>query len=130
MALSPARRIQKIQKNPNTRHHPVWDYYEWIMHKSRYMKQCTKAGIPMIDTIHVENGFKAREVLKKIVAKGWDKFFVKPAYMSFFGAGVINGSLVATYIDDTSVIILLLYCVLWCIMYTICTCHTYISYII
>lgn len=86
-----ARRIQKIQKNPNTRHHPVWDYYEWIMHKSRYMKQCTKAGIPMIDTIHVENGFKAREVLKKIVAKGWDKFFVKPAYMSFFGAGVING---------------------------------------
>jgi hypothetical protein len=25
---------------------------------------------------------------------------VKPAYMSFFGAGVINGNLVATYIDD------------------------------
>lgn len=47
----------------------------------------------MIDTIHVENGFRAREVLKKIVAKGWDKFFVKPAYMSFFGAGVINGTL-------------------------------------
>ena len=45
----------------------------------------------MIDTIHLEKGFNAREVLKKIVAKGWDKFFVKPAYMSFFGAGVING---------------------------------------
>ncbi|CAJ1453810.1 unnamed protein product [Effrenium voratum] len=86
-----ARRIQKIQKNPNLRHHPGWDYYEWVMHKSRYMKQCSKAGIPMIDTIHVEKGFNAREVLKKIVAKGWDKFFVKPGYMSFFGAGVING---------------------------------------
>ena len=92
MTLHVARRIQKIQKNPNTRHHPTWDYYEWVMHKSRYMKQCTKQGIPMIDTIHVENGFKAREVLKKIVAKGWEKFFVKPAYMSFFGAGVINGT--------------------------------------
>ena len=90
--LHAARRIQKIQKNPNTRHHPTWDYYEWVMHKSRYMKQCTKQGIPMIDTIHVENGFKARDVLKKIVAKGWEKFFVKPAYMSFFGAGVINGT--------------------------------------
>ena len=92
VTLHVARRIQKIQKNPNTRHHPTWDYYEWVMHKSRYMKQCTKQGIPMIDTIHVENGFKAREVLKKIVAKGWEKFFVKPAYMSFFGAGVINGT--------------------------------------
>lgn len=59
-------------------------------------KQCSKAGIPMIDTIHVEKGFNAREVLKKIVAKGWDKFFVKPGYMSFFGAGVINGSLART----------------------------------
>merc|ERR1712113_191198 len=29
--------------------------------------------------------------MKKIVAKGWDKFFVKPAYMGFFGAGAING---------------------------------------
>ncbi|CAE7343092.1 hypothetical protein AK812_SmicGene32861 [Symbiodinium microadriaticum] len=86
-----AKRLQKIQMNPNFRHHPVWDYYEWILHKSRYMKACERAGIPMIDTIHLEKGFNARDVLKKIVAKGWDKFFVKPAYMSFFGAGVING---------------------------------------
>merc|ERR1719392_296992 len=55
------------------------------------MKQCEEAGIPMIPTIHVENGFDARKVLKQIVAKGWDKFFCKPGYMSFFGAGVING---------------------------------------
>eukprot|EP00439_Symbiodinium_sp_Y106_P060780 s2206_g9.t1 len=76
-----AKRLQKIQMNPNFRHHPVWDYYEWILHKSRYMKACERAGIPMIDTIHLEKGFNARDVLKKIVAKGWDKFFVKPAYM-------------------------------------------------
>jgi len=94
-----AKRLMKVQSNPATHHVPSWDYYEWIMHKSRYMKQCTKAGIPMIDTIHVENGFDAKAVLKKIVAKGWDKFFVKPGYMSFFGAGCINGK-TQDFVDD------------------------------
>jgi len=94
-----AKRLMKVQSNSATHHVPSWDYYEWIMHKSRYMKQCVKAGIPMIDTIHVENGFDARAVLKKIVAKGWDKFFVKPGYMSFFGAGTINGK-TQNFIDD------------------------------
>merc|ERR1719356_1475744 len=55
------------------------------------MKQCMQAGIPMIPTIFVDNGFDAKKVLKQIVAKGWDKFLVKPGYMSFFGVGVING---------------------------------------
>eukprot|EP00932_Pfiesteria_piscicida_P018938 SRR837773.578.p2 GENE.SRR837773.578~~SRR837773.578.p2 ORF type:complete len:250 (+),score=130.84 SRR837773.578:235-984(+) len=55
------------------------------------MKQCIKAGIPMIPTIFVDNGFNAKAVLKQIVAKGWDKFLIKPAYLSFFGQGVIHG---------------------------------------
>ena len=71
-----ARRLQKIQKNPNFRHHPVWDYYEWILHKTRYMKACERAGIPMIDTIHLEKGFNAREVLKKILGWIWQQLLI------------------------------------------------------
>merc|ERR1719277_269363 len=51
-----------------------------------------KVGIPIIPTIFIENGFSARKVLKDIISKGWDKFFIKPAYMTFFGDGVTNGN--------------------------------------
>jgi hypothetical protein len=88
-----ARQVKQVQQKATTlRHSPPWEYYELVLHKSRYMKQCEKAGIPMIPTIHVENGFDAKKVLKQVVAKGWKKFFCKPGYMSFFGAGVINGT--------------------------------------
>jgi len=87
-----ARKIMDVQKRGEAcGHYPGWNYYEWILHKPRYMKQCMQAGIPMIPTIFVDNGFDAKKVLKQIVAKGWDKFLVKPGYMSFFGVGVING---------------------------------------
>mmetsp|Transcript_68255 Transcript_68255/g.195821 ORF Transcript_68255/g.195821 Transcript_68255/m.195821 type:complete len:424 (-) Transcript_68255:486-1757(-) len=87
-----AKTIIEVQKDCyNTRHIPEWNYYEWVLHKSRYMKQCIKAGIPMIPTIFVDNGFNAKAVLKQIQAKGWDKFLVKPAYLAFFGQGVIHG---------------------------------------
>lgn len=87
-----AKRIRKIQMNAEKLHHyPAWDYYEWVLHKSRYMKQCMKAGIPMIPTIFVDTGFEAKKVLKEIQKRGWKNFFCKPGYMSFFGAGVING---------------------------------------
>jgi len=87
-----AKRFRKIQMNAEKFHHyPAWDYYEWVLHKSRYMKQCQKAGIPMIPTIFVDNGFDAKKVLQEIQKKGWDKFFCKPAYMTCFGAGVIHG---------------------------------------
>merc|ERR1712194_860808 len=56
-----AKRIRKIQMNAEKLHHyPAWDYYEWVLHKSRYMKQCQKAGIPMIPTIFVDSGFDAK----------------------------------------------------------------------
>lgn len=55
------------------------------------MKQCISAGIDMIDTIFVDNGFDARRVLQKVVVNGWDKILIKPAYMTCFGIGVING---------------------------------------
>jgi len=87
-----AKRIMAIQKDcHNTRHYPEWNYYEWVLHKSRYMRQCIKAGIPMIPTVFVDSGFNAKAALKQIVAKGWDKFLIKPAYLSFFGQGMIHG---------------------------------------
>eukprot|EP00929_Paragymnodinium_shiwhaense_P116637 TRINITY_DN8635_c0_g1_i1.p1 TRINITY_DN8635_c0_g1~~TRINITY_DN8635_c0_g1_i1.p1 ORF type:complete len:424 (+),score=162.43 TRINITY_DN8635_c0_g1_i1:143-1414(+) len=87
-----AKRIKDVQSKAEENHHyPSWNYYEWILHKSRYMKQCMKAGIPMIPTIFVENGFDAKKVLKQVKEKGWEKFLCKPGYMSFFGQGAIHG---------------------------------------
>lgn len=87
-----AKKIMAVHQKAETNHHyPSWQYYEWILHKMRYMKQCMKAGIPMIPTIFVTNGFDAKKALKEIKARGWDKFFCKPGYMSFFGQGAING---------------------------------------
>lgn len=91
--------VVKAHKDPECRLWPSWDYYDWVLNKTRYMKQCIKAGIPMIDTIFIEDGVHAADVLKKIQAKGWDKFFIKPAHYSFFGAGAINGK-TQDFLDD------------------------------
>jgi hypothetical protein len=82
---------------------PSWDYYDWILLKTRYMKQCIKAGIPMIDTIFVENGFNPHDVVKKVQAKGWQNFFVKPAHYTFFGSGAIHGR-TQDFIEDPSLL--------------------------
>jgi len=95
-----AKRVKEVQeRSEELRHYPEWNYYEWIVHKNRYMKQCMAAGIPMIPTIFVTGQFKAKEVLAKIVKNGWDKFFVKPDYMAFFGSGAINGK-TADFVKD------------------------------
>lgn len=93
--------VMKVHKDPDCRLWPSWDYYDWILYKTRYMKQCIKAGIPMIDTIFIDNGFDPKAVLRQVQAKGWDKFFVKPAHWSFFGSGAIHGKL-QDFIDDPS----------------------------
>merc|ERR1712137_732993 len=54
-------------------------------------RQCEKAGIPIIPTIFVDDGFRPKEVLRKVQAKGWGSFFVKVGYAAFFGEGAING---------------------------------------
>lgn len=95
--------VAKVHKNPECRMWPSWDYYDWVVTKPRYMKQCIKAGIPMIDTIFLDNGFDPKSVLQKVKAKGWDKFFVKPATFSFFGAGAIHGN-TQDFIDDPSLL--------------------------
>jgi len=83
--------VMKCHKNPNCRLSPSWDYYDWVLCKPRYMKQCIKAGIPMIPTVIYENGFDAKQCMKDVQKKGWDKFFVKVGHFAFFGVGAING---------------------------------------
>jgi len=81
----------KIFKNPDCRLGPDWDYYDWVLNKSRYMTQCKQAGIPMIPTVIYKDGFDPEQCLKDVKKQGWDKFFCKVGHFSFFGAGAIHG---------------------------------------
>jgi len=83
--------VMKVHKNPDCRLDPSWDYYDWVLCKPRYMKQCMKAGIPMIPTVIYENGFDPKRCMEDVQKKGWDKFFVKVGHFTFFGEGAING---------------------------------------
>merc|ERR550514_213777 len=55
------------------------------------MRQCMKAGIPIIDTVIYENGIDPKQCMVDVQKKGWDKFFVKVGHFTFFGSGAING---------------------------------------
>jgi len=83
--------ITKCHQNPECRLDPSWDYYDWVLCKPRYMKQCIKAGIPMIPTVMYEDGFDPKQCMKDVQKQGWDKFFVKVGHFAFFGCGAING---------------------------------------
>lgn len=83
--------IDMCHQNPDCRLWPNWDLAHWIAYKPSYMRQCEKAGIPIVPTIYVLDGFRPKEVLKKVQSKGWDKFFVKVGYATFFGEGAIHG---------------------------------------
>jgi len=95
--------VKKAFQNPDCRMWPSFDYYDWICTKSRYMKQCQKVGIPMIDTIFVENGLDPEAVLKKVQAKGWEKIFVKSAAYVCFGNAAIHGK-THDFMNDTSIL--------------------------
>merc|ERR1719375_2929686 len=45
----------------------------------------------MIPTVYYTNGFDAKQCMKDVQKKGWDKFFVKVGHFTFFGAGAIAG---------------------------------------
>merc|ERR1712137_575128 len=81
----------KIMKNPDCRLNLPWDYYDWVLNKSRYMTQCQKAGVPMIPTVIYRNGFDATKCVRDVEKKGWESFFCKVGQWTFFGAGAIHG---------------------------------------
>lgn len=83
--------VTKCYRNPKCRVAPSWDFYDWILCKTRYMRQCEKAGIPIIPTIFYEAGFDADVALRDIQRRGWDQVFVKVGQWAFFGEGAIQG---------------------------------------
>jgi len=83
----------KCFKDPNCRLAPQWDYYDWVLNKSRYMTQLKKAGIPMIPTVIYTNGFDPEQCLKDVKKQGWEKFLCKVGHYTFFGSGAIHGKL-------------------------------------
>jgi len=99
-------RVRKAFQSSGSRLSPEWTLQDWVYNKTAFMKQCIKAGIPTIDTIFVTDGFDPESVLKQVQAKGWDSFFIKPAYLSSFSLGTFHAktkdcikdsSLLATY---------------------------------
>eukprot|EP00929_Paragymnodinium_shiwhaense_P021054 TRINITY_DN13838_c0_g1_i2.p1 TRINITY_DN13838_c0_g1~~TRINITY_DN13838_c0_g1_i2.p1 ORF type:complete len:384 (+),score=54.80 TRINITY_DN13838_c0_g1_i2:59-1210(+) len=87
-----ARYVKSLFRNPACRMWPSFDYYDWVCTKSRYMKQCLAAGIPMIDTMFVENGINPKGLLKAIQDKGWPRFFIKSASYTCFSNATMHGS--------------------------------------
>lgn len=77
--------VKKAFKSTESRLYPEWDYQDWIYCKERYLQACEKAGVPIAETIFVSDGIKPAEVLRKVKAKGWAKFFIKPAHLCSFG---------------------------------------------
>jgi len=77
--------VQKAFEDPKSRLHPEWHMQEFIHDKTNYMRALEKAGIPVIPSIYVMNGFNAKSVLKQVQQKGWDRFFIKPGRMGSFG---------------------------------------------
>jgi hypothetical protein len=81
--------------------YPEWPVQDWIYRKDIYLKALEKAKVPIIPTISVHGKFVAKDVLKKVVAKGWKKFFIKPGDFGAYGGGVWNGT-TQDCIDDIS----------------------------
>eukprot|EP00929_Paragymnodinium_shiwhaense_P035614 TRINITY_DN191_c0_g2_i1.p1 TRINITY_DN191_c0_g2~~TRINITY_DN191_c0_g2_i1.p1 ORF type:complete len:416 (-),score=134.48 TRINITY_DN191_c0_g2_i1:327-1574(-) len=82
---------RKAFSSENSRMWPTWETQEWIYHKAWYISDCQKAGIPMIPTIPLMNGFDSKSALKRIQQKGWSKFFIKPGYLALFSNGTFKG---------------------------------------
>jgi len=83
---------KKAFSSKDSRMWPTWEVQEWIYHKAWYIKDCQKAGIAMIPTIPLMNGFNSESAIKKVQEKKWDKFFVKPGYLALFSNGTFRGN--------------------------------------
>lgn len=77
--------VKKAFKAKESKLWPEWDLQDWIYCKEKYLGACQKAGVAIADTIFVSNGINPAEVLKKVQAKGWKRFFIKPAHLCSFG---------------------------------------------
>jgi len=94
--------IVKKALEPNSNNlYPEWPVQNWIYRKDVYLKELEKSKIATIPTISVIGKFKAKDVLKQVRAKGWDKFFIKPGDFGAYGGGTWHGR-TKDCIDDIS----------------------------
>jgi len=63
---------------------PDWDFEQFILHKSNYMKKCIAAGVPMAPTIFSLKGKRSPEkLLAEIKERGWQTFVMKQSESGF-----------------------------------------------
>jgi len=76
--------VTKIFKTCGNIIMPSWDVQDFIYIKSRYMKACIDAGIPMAPTIFAIKGKRSpAKLLAEIKARGWKTFVMKQSMMAF-----------------------------------------------
>jgi len=75
-------KMQAFQKCGNI--FPTWEVEDYILYKSKYMKACMDAGVPMAPTIFSFKGKRnAAQLLKQIKERGWQKFVMKQSESGF-----------------------------------------------
>jgi len=79
------RAVEQAFRSRNSRLWPEWDLQNWIYRKDVYLQACSRAKIPIIDTIFVTNGIVGTDVLRSVCTMGWDRFFIKPSFLGSFG---------------------------------------------
>merc|ERR1719482_2368801 len=63
---------------------PTWKFEDFILYKSKYMKACMKAGVPMAPTIFAFKGDRSpAQLMRQIKARGWKTFVMKQSESGF-----------------------------------------------
>jgi len=77
-----AKKLKAFQQCGNI--FPTWEVEDYILYKSKYMKACMDAGVPMAPTIFSFKGKRsAAQLLKQIKERGWQKFVMKQSESGF-----------------------------------------------
>lgn len=79
---SGAAKMETFKKSKNL--FPTWEIEDFILDKSRYMRKCINAGIPMAPTIFAPKASRSPEkLLKEIKQRGWKQFVMKQSESGF-----------------------------------------------
>lgn len=63
---------------------PSWEVQDFIYYKSKYMKACMDAGVPMAPTIFSYKDTRdPKKLLEEIKERGWKTFVMKQSFMAF-----------------------------------------------
>eukprot|EP00927_Polykrikos_kofoidii_P000123 TRINITY_DN1004_c0_g1_i1.p1 TRINITY_DN1004_c0_g1~~TRINITY_DN1004_c0_g1_i1.p1 ORF type:complete len:419 (+),score=68.35 TRINITY_DN1004_c0_g1_i1:47-1303(+) len=76
------RKMQALQQSKNL--FPTWKIEDFILYKSKYMKACMDAGVPMAPTIFSFKGKRSpAQLLSQIKERGWRNFVMKQSTSGF-----------------------------------------------